>query len=80
MNLLIQLVDGRENIPKSLIEVIRYFSDADVCIEFIASMRWMDGTLCPHCESKKCRLSEDSAHLEVPHLPQTVFREDWNHL
>src|SRR5580693_9665078 len=40
------------DIPNSLIEVIRYFSDVDVCIEFIASLRWMDGVVCPHCESK----------------------------
>src|SRR5271154_6887529 len=40
------------DIPNSLIEVIRYFSDVDVCIEFVASLRWMDGTVCPHCESK----------------------------
>jgi transposase-like protein len=40
------------DIPNSLIEVIRYFSDVDVCIEFVASLRWMDGAVCPHCESK----------------------------
>jgi transposase-like protein len=38
--------------PKSLIEMIRYFSDVDVCIEFVASLRWLEGTVCPHCESK----------------------------
>ncbi len=41
------------NIPNNLLEVIRYFSDVDVCIEFIASLRWMDGKAqCPHCEAK----------------------------
>lgn len=43
---------ANQDIPNSLIEVIRYFSDVDVCIEFVASLRWMDGTICPHCESK----------------------------
>jgi len=43
---------AKQDIPNSLIEVIRYFSDVDVCIEFIASLRWMDGAVCPHCESK----------------------------
>jgi transposase-like protein len=43
---------ANNDIPNSLIEVIRYFSDMDVCIEFIASLRWMEGTVCPHCESK----------------------------
>lgn len=41
-----------QDIPNSLLEVIRYFSDVDVCIEFIASLRWMDGVVCPHCESQ----------------------------
>jgi transposase-like protein len=41
------------DIPNSLIEVIRYFSDVDVCIEFVASLRWMYGKAqCPHCEAK----------------------------
>ena len=38
--------------PKSLIEMVRYFSDADICIEFVASLRWLHGATCPHCESK----------------------------
>jgi transposase-like protein len=42
-----------QDIPNSLLEVIRYFSDVDVCIEFIASLRWLDGKVqCPHCEAK----------------------------
>jgi transposase-like protein len=43
---------ANQDIPNSLIEVIRYFSDPDVCIEFIASLRWMNGVVCPHCESQ----------------------------
>ena len=44
---------ANNDIPNSLIEVIRYFSDVDVCIEFIASLRWLDGKAqCPHCEAK----------------------------
>jgi transposase-like protein len=39
--------------PKSLIEMVRYFSDVDVCIEFVASLRWLDGKAqCPHCFAK----------------------------
>jgi len=40
------------NIPNNLMEVIRYFSDRDVCIEFVASLRWMNGVTCPHCKSR----------------------------
>jgi transposase-like protein len=38
--------------PTSLLEMIRYFSDVDVCIEFVASLRWLDGVRCPHCKSR----------------------------
>jgi transposase-like protein len=43
---------ANQDVPNSLIEVIRYFSDPDVCIEFVASLRWMGGVVCPHCESQ----------------------------
>jgi len=39
--------------PKSLVEATRYFADPDVCVEFVASMRWPDGVTCPHCEGKR---------------------------
>src|SRR5271166_5324651 len=39
--------------PDNLQEVIRYFSDAGVCVEFLAALRWPDGAQCPACESKK---------------------------
>ena len=39
--------------PTSLLEMIRYFSDVDICIEFVASLRWVDGVAqCPHCDAK----------------------------
>ena len=43
----------RQITPTSLLEAIRYFSDVDVCIEFVASLRWIDGVAqCPHCGGK----------------------------
>ena len=42
-----------KEIPDNLQEVIRYFSDPDVCVEFLAAMRWPDGPQCPACEGKK---------------------------
>jgi transposase-like protein len=39
--------------PKSLLEASRYFADLDVCVDFVASMRWPQGVTCPHCESKR---------------------------
>jgi transposase-like protein len=42
------MIDG-EKAPQSLIEAIRYFSDPDVCVAFVASLRWADGPVCPTC-------------------------------
>jgi transposase-like protein len=39
--------------PTTLIEAIRYFSDADVATEFTATLRWPEGPTCPRCESKE---------------------------
>jgi transposase-like protein len=37
-------------LPNSLIEAVRYFADADRCIEFVKSMRFADGVVaCPRC-------------------------------
>lgn len=38
-----------EQAPKTLIEAVRYFSDPDVCVAFVASLRWPDGAICPTC-------------------------------
>jgi transposase-like protein len=39
--------------PKSLINATRYFSDPDVCVEFVAALRWPNGVVCPHCDGKR---------------------------
>lgn len=40
-------------IPEHLLDASRYFADPDVCVDFVASMRWPEGVTCPHCESKR---------------------------
>jgi transposase-like protein len=40
--------------PNTLVQAVRYFSDIDICIEFVASMRWPNGPECIHCGHKKC--------------------------
>ena len=36
--------------PETLVEAIRYFSDPDVCLDFMVSLRWPDGNVtCPTC-------------------------------
>jgi transposase-like protein len=42
-----------KNFPKTLSAAIRYFADPDVCVDFVAAMRWPDGAICPHCQGKK---------------------------
>ncbi|HSY03767.1 MAG TPA: IS1595 family transposase [Acidobacteriaceae bacterium] len=39
--------------PKSLLEASRYFDNPDVCVEFVAAMRWPEGPVCPHCGGKE---------------------------
>lgn len=39
--------------PKSLLQATRYFEDLNVCVDFVAAMRWPNGVACPHCESKR---------------------------
>ena len=41
------------DVPKNLLEVTRHFADPDVCVEFVASMRWPQGVTCPHCNGTK---------------------------
>jgi transposase-like protein len=36
-------------LPETLIEAVRYFSDLDVCTEFVANLRWPTGPACPRC-------------------------------
>jgi transposase-like protein len=41
-----------EEQPKTLLEAIRYFSNEQVCIDAIASLRWPDGhPVCPNCNA-----------------------------
>ena len=42
--------------PKTLIEALRYFSDPDRCLDFVANLRWADGQpICPTCGSPDVR-------------------------
>lgn len=37
--------------PRTLLEAVRYFSDPDVCLAFVAGLRWPDGNpVCPSCD------------------------------
>jgi hypothetical protein len=36
-------------IPSTLMDAIRYFSDADNCLNFMVAIRWPDSVTCPTC-------------------------------
>ncbi len=40
-----------KNSPKTLIDAIRYFSDPDVCLDYMVQSRWPRGVTCPTCGS-----------------------------
>jgi transposase-like protein len=42
-----------DKFPKSLLQATRYFADPDVCVDFVAAMRWPGGVACPHCDGKR---------------------------
>lgn len=44
------------NEPTTLVEAIRYFADPDICLNFMVSLRWPDGTVtCPTCQRDDVR-------------------------
>jgi len=39
-------------LPRTLLDAVRYFKDPDICISFMAGLRWPDGVVkCPLCGS-----------------------------
>jgi len=47
--------------PKTLIEAIQHFADAENCRKFMISLRWLDGIVrCPRCGSEKVAYLEKS--------------------
>src|ERR1700724_4673999 len=48
------------NAPKTFLEAVRYFSDADTCLKFLVALRWPHGVVCPQCGSKKVTFLENA--------------------
>ena len=43
----------KNGLPKTLQDAIVFFSDDDVCIQFVAALRWADSVpVCPNCAGK----------------------------
>lgn len=39
--------------PPTLLEAVRYFSDKQVCHDYLTALRWPEGVTCPHCGTAK---------------------------
>jgi transposase-like protein len=44
-------MDTAGHLPETLTEAIRFFADPDVCLAFVANLRWPNGVTCPRCGS-----------------------------
>ena len=43
-----------QDLPQSLIEAVRYFSDLGVCNKYMRVIKWPNGKpVCPHCDSDR---------------------------
>jgi len=40
-------------VPPTLVEAVRYFANADICVRFVAAVRWPNGPECPACHGKE---------------------------
>ena len=38
--------------PRNLIEFTQEFSTEEACYQYMLNLRWPEGFVCPHCESK----------------------------
>lgn len=43
----------RDKFPQHLLDATRYFADPDICVDFVAALRWPNGVVCPHCDGKR---------------------------
>lgn len=40
----------KDRLPETLIEAVRYFSERQTCVDFVAQLRWPSGPVCPSCQ------------------------------
>lgn len=71
-----------ERLPETLIEAIHFFKDIDVCLAFVAKLRWPHGVTCPRCDAEnplflstrkiwKCRACKKQFSVKVG----TIFED-----
>lgn len=71
------------DLPQSLLEAVRYFSDLSVCNELMTSLKWPAGeVICPHCSGNRCVVRYDGKRLrckdcrkECSYKSGTIFED-----
>jgi transposase-like protein len=48
-------METNTTLPETLVEAIRYFSNPETCLKFMAALRWPNGVECPQCGNKNVR-------------------------
>lgn len=52
------------DLPQSLLEVVRYFADLSVCNDYMRRIKWPGGkVICPHCDGDRCAEKADAKRL-----------------
>ena len=73
-----------KKLPTNLMTATRYFADPDVCVDFVAAMRWPQGVECPHCSGKRVsylstrriwKCMAKSCHKQFSVKTQSVFED-----
>lgn len=63
-------------VPQTQIEAIRFFADEQRAHDFFVSLRWPEGVICPHCQSKNVgNLSVSEAKTRKGNI---TVRRVWN--
>jgi len=44
-------MENNSALPQTLMEVVRYFADPVVCLNFMVELRWPNGVTCPRCQA-----------------------------
>jgi hypothetical protein len=61
-----------ENDPKTLVEAVRYFSDASACQRYMLEIKWPTGVVtCPKCGGEN--IGCDARPVQMPRLQEAVF-------
>jgi transposase-like protein len=70
-----------EDFPKTLLELEQRFSTEEACVEYLASLRWPDGWVCPRCGGAKAwsirrhRWRCDHCRYEMSVTAATIFQD-----